>query len=125
MGMLAEKAKALRAKSKILEGRNVISSDDVVKMFGKSGFTVIEIDCCNITDRKTGEPRHYYLMAIKEDETVAIGSGQVLTNILDNLVETCGSIEEMNAALQIEDFILIPEMKRSRNGNRYLDFEVK
>lgn len=121
---IAERAKKLRAKSEILEDRAILPSDEVVKYFGKTGFTVLAVDKMNTTDRKTGENRHYYVIAVKEDKTVAVASGQVLTDLLDNLIEDFGGIEEFNDALAKEDFTLLPEFKRSKNGNRYLDFTV-
>lgn len=121
---IAEKAKNLRKRSTLLEGRDLITSDEIVKIFGKKGLTIDEIDYQKTVDRNTGDPRHYYICAIREDDSVAIGTGQVLTNMLDSLIETYGDIDQFNVALKQEDFTLIPSMKRSKNGNRYLDYEI-
>ncbi len=124
MSNLADKAKALAAKNPILNGREKIDSDKVVELF-KNGFTPKEVARVDIIDKKTGEPKHYYYIAVREDDTVIISSGQVITNMFDQLVNNCGDIESLNAALTSDDsLLLIPSMKKSQNGNRYLDVEV-
>lgn len=124
MSNLADKAKALAAKNPILEGREKIDSDKVVELF-KTGFTPKEVARVDIIDRKTGEPKHYYYIAVKEDDTVVISSGQVLTNLIDLLVNDCEDIESLNDALASDgSLLLIPSMKKSQNGNRYLDIEI-
>lgn len=124
MSNLADKAKALAAKNPILDGREKIDSDKVVELF-KTGFTPKEVARVDIVDRKTGEPKHYYYIAVKEDDTVVISSGQVLTNLIDLLVNDCEDIESLNDALASDDsLLLIPSMKKSQNGNRYLDIEI-
>lgn len=123
MSNLAEMAKAFATKNPILNGREKIDSDKVVELFGK-GFTPKEVARVDITDRKTGEPKHYYYIAVREDDTVIISSGQVLTNVIDHLVNVSNDIESLNAALASDDsLLLIPRMKKSQNGNRYLDIE--
>ena len=123
MSNLAEMAKAFAAKNPILNGREKIDSDKVVELF-KNGFTPKEVARVDITDRKTGEPKHYYYIAVREDDTVIISSGQVLTNVIDHLVNVSNDIESLNAALTSDDsLLLIPRMKKSQNGNRYLDIE--
>lgn len=123
MSNLAEMAKAFATKNPILNGREKIDSDKVVELF-KNGFTPKEVARVDITDRKTGEPKHYYYIAVREDDTVIISSGQVLTNVIDHLVNVSNDIESLNAALASDDsLLLIPRMKKSQNGNRYLDIE--
>ena len=123
MSNLAEMAKSFATKNPILNGREKIDSDKVVELFGK-GFTPKEVARVDITDRKTGEPKHYYYIAVREDDTVIISSGQVLTNVLDQLITNCGDIAALNAALTSDDsLLLIPRIKKSQNGNRYLDIE--
>ena len=123
MSNLAEMAKAFATKNPILNGREKIDSDKVVELFGK-GFTPKEVARVDITDRKTGDPKHYYYIAVREDDTVIISSGQVLTNVIDHLVNVSNDIESLNAALASDDsLLLIPRMKKSQNGNRYLDIE--
>ena len=123
MSNLAEMAKAFATKNPILNGREKIDSDKVVELF-KNGFTPKEVARVDITDRKTGEPKHYYYIAVREDDTVIISSGQVLTNVFDHLVNVSNDIESLNAALASDDsLLLIPRMKKSQNGNRYLDIE--
>ena len=124
MGNLAAMAKAFATSNPILNGREKIDSDTLVKSFGK-GFTPKEVSRVDITDRKTGDPKHYYYIAIREDDTVVISSGQVLTNLLDQLVSTCGDVESLNASLESDDsLLLIPKMERSKNGNKYLNITV-
>ena len=123
MSNLAEMAKAFATKNPILNGREKIDSDKVVELF-KNGFTPKEVARVDITDRKTGEPKHYYYIAVREDDSVIISSGQVLTNVIDHLVNISNDIESLNAALASDDsLLLIPRMKKSQNGNRYLDIE--
>lgn len=123
MSNLAELAKSFATKNPILNGREKIDSDKVVELF-KNGFTPKEVARVDITDRKTGEPKHYYYIAVREDDTVIISSGQVLTNVIDHLVNVSNDIESLNAALASDDsLLLIPRMKKSQNGNRYLDIE--
>ena len=123
MSNLAEMAKAFATKNPILNGREKIDSDKVIELF-KTGFTPKEVARVDITDRKTGEPKHYYYIAVREDDTVIISSGQVLTNVIDHLVNVSNDIESLNAALASDDsLLLIPRMKKSQNGNRYLDIE--
>lgn len=123
MSNLAEMAKAFATKNPILNGREKIDSDKVVELF-KTGFTPKEVSRVDITDRKTGEPKHYYYIAVREDDTVIISSGQVLTNVIDHLVNVSNDIDSLNAALASDDsLLLIPRMKKSQNGNRYLDIE--
>lgn len=123
MSNLAEMAKAFATKNPILNGREKIDSDKVVELF-KNGFTPKEVARVDITDRKTGEPKHYYYIAVREDDTVIISSGQVLTNVIDHLVNVSNDIDSLNAALASDDsLLLIPRMKKSQNGNRYLDIE--
>lgn len=123
MSNLAEMAKAFATKNPILNGREKIDSDKVVELF-KNGFTPKEVARVDITDRKTGEPKHYYYIAVREDDTIIISSGQVLTNVIDHLVNVSNDIDSLNAALASDDsLLLIPRMKKSQNGNRYLDIE--
>lgn len=123
MSNLADMAKAFATKNPILNGREKIDSDKVVELF-KNGFTPKEVARVDITDRKTGEAKHYYYIAVREDDTVIISSGQVLTNVIDHLVNVSNDIESLNAALASDDsLLLIPRMKKSQNGNRYLDIE--
>lgn len=123
MSNLADMAKAFATKNPILNGREKIDSDKVVELF-KNGFTPKEVARVDITDRKTGEPKHYYYIAVREDDTVIISSGQVLTNVFDHLVNVSNDIDSLNAALASDDsLLLIPRMKKSQNGNRYLDIE--
>lgn len=123
MSNLANMAKAFATKNPILNGREKIDSDKVVELF-KTGFTPKEVARVDITDRKTGEPKHYYYIAVREDDTVIISSGQVLTNVFDHLVNVSNDIDSLNAALASDDsLLLIPKMKKSQNGNRYLDIE--
>lgn len=123
MSNLADMAKAYATKNPILNGREKIDSDKVVELF-KTGFTPKEVARVDITDRKTGEPKHYYYIAVREDDTVIISSGQVLTSILDQLVANCGDVAALNAVLEIDNsLLLIPWMKKSQNGNRYLDID--
>ena len=124
MSNLANMAKSFANSNPILNGREKIDSDTIVKSFSK-GFTPKEVARVDITDRNTGEPKHYYYIAIKEDDTVIISSGHVLTNLLDQLATTCGDVDSLNAALATDDsLLLIPSMKKSKNGNRYLDITV-
>ena len=123
MSNLADMAKTFATKNPILNGREKIDSDKVVELF-KNGFTPKEVARVDITDRKTGEPKHYYYIAVREDDTVIISSGQVLTNVFDHLVNVSNDIDSLNAALASDDsLLLIPRMKKSQNGNRYLDIE--
>lgn len=123
MSNLASMAKSFATKNPILNGREKIDSDKVVELF-KTGFTPKEVARVDITDRKTGDPKHYYYIAVREDDTVIISSGQVLTNVIDHLVNVSNDIESLNAALASDDsLLLIPRMKKSQNGNRYLDIE--
>ena len=124
MSNLASMAKSIATKNPILNGREKIDSDKVVELF-KNGFTPKEVARVDVNDRKTGEPKHYYYIAVREDDTVIISSGQVLTNLLDNLVNINNDLDALNAALASDDsLLLIPRMKKSQNGNRYLDIEV-
>lgn len=124
MSNLASMAKSIATKNPILNGREKIDSDKVVELF-KTGFTPKEVARVDVNDRKTGEPKHYYYIAVREDDTVIISSGQVLTNLLDNLVNINNDLDALNAALASDDsLLLIPRMKKSQNGNRYLDIEI-
>lgn len=125
MGNLADMARSLAASNPILSGREKIDSDTLVRSFGKSGFSPKEVARADIVDKKTGEPKHYYYIAIREDDTVIVTSGQVLTNLIDQLVTTCGDVESLNSSLAADDsLVLIPSMKKSKNGNRYLDIQI-
>lgn len=124
MSNLADLAKSFANSNPILNGREKIDSDTLVRSFGK-GFTPKEVSRADIIDKKTGEPKHYYYIAIREDDTVIVTSGQVLTNLIDQLVTTCGDVESLNASLAADDsLVLIPSMKKSKNGNRYLDITI-
>lgn len=125
MSTLAERTRKLMEKNPILEGRNKIDSETVVRMFGKSFFTPKEVARVDIIDRKTGEPKHYYYVAIREDDTVIISSGHVLTNMLDGIISEVGSIEDFNKELETDDtFRLVPAMIRGKSGNRYMDVDL-
>lgn len=124
MSNLADLAKSFANSNPILNGREKIDSDTLVRSFGK-GFTPKEVSRADIIDKKTGEPKHYYYIAIREDDTVIVTSGQVLTNLIDQLVTTCGDVDSLNASLAADDsLVLIPSMKKSKNGNRYLDITI-
>lgn len=121
---LSDIAKEVLSGNPILDGRTKIDSDKTVALFGQRGFTVAEISRNDITDKKTGEPKHYYYVAVKEDDTVIISSGQVFTTFLDRMIDRVGSIEEFNAACEVEEFILKPEFVKSKNGNKYMNVTV-
>lgn len=124
MSNLADLAKSFANSNPILNGREKIDSDTLVRSFGK-GFTPKEVSRADIIDKKTGEPKHYYYIAIREDDTVIVTSGQVLTNLIDQLVTTCGDVDSLNASLAADDsLVLVPSMKKSKNGNRYLDITI-
>ena len=119
---LGAMAKKVMAADPILEGREKMDTQDVVRIYGKKGFTVKEISRRDITDRKTGEAKHYYYVAIKEDDTVIITTGQVFTDFLDRIVSEVGSVEEFNAIANYpdEDFVLYPEIVKGKSGNKYM-----
>lgn len=124
MSTLAKRAAALAAKDPIMEGRSKIDSSEVVRLYGKTGFTVKEISRRDITDQKTGLEKHFYYVRIDEDDTVIISTGQAFTGLLDKLVDDCGSVEEFNAIAADDDFMLLPAMKRSANGNKYMNVTI-
>lgn len=124
MSTLAKRAAAIAAKDPIMEGRSKIDSAEVVRLYGKRGFTVKEISRRDIVDQKTGLEKHFYYVRIAEDDTIIISTGQAFTGLLDKLVEDIGSVEEFNKIAEDDDFMLIPEMVRSANGNKYMKVTI-
>lgn len=123
LGSIADK---VNQQDPILNGRERIDSADTVRLFGKNGFTIREVSRKDIVDKKTGEPKHYYYIRVEEDDTVIISSGQVLTEFLDKIInsEDVGSVELFNEYASKDTFTLLPELKKSKGGNRYLDVTV-
>ena len=86
--------------SSLVVGREKLSTDEVIDRYPK-GFTVVQVDKVRLIDKKSGEIDDFVVALIKEDEEVFIFGGTILTNIVDEWVEACGDLDQVNTELTL------------------------
>ena len=114
-------AKKVTSGSFITEGREKIDMEDVIRLYGKKGVTIL--GCDMLTDSK-GKP--FGAFAFKEDVNKFFFGGQILNEIAEKWVaDYDGDYKAMSEALADEGGVkVLLGSKKSKNGNTYTTVEV-
>ena len=122
--MFAEMAKKAVANSAVREGRERISTEEIIAAY-PNGITITEFDI--LTKRNGNELTNFPTFAFAEDVTKYFNGGSSLSKIVNGwLGHFDGDIEACNAALRASGgckIRLLP-MQRTGNGNNFVPVEV-
>ena len=122
--MFAEMAKKAVANSAVREGRERISTEEIISTY-PNGITITEFDI--LTKRNGDALVNFPTFAFAEDITKYFNGGSSLSKIVDGwLAHFEGDIEACNAALRASGgckIRLLP-MQRTGNGNNFVPVEV-
>lgn len=119
--MFAQLAKRATTLSTIMEGREKITTEDVINSF-PNGITITEFDVITTTN-ENGMPSTYPVLAFAEDVNKFIYGGKALNDIVTTwLANFDGDIEATSAALKAAGGVKIKlvsaKTKQGRNFTR-------
>lgn len=122
--MFANMARKAVANSEVREGRERISTDEIIDKY-PNGVTIIGFDI--LTKRKDNELTTFPTFAFAEDDTLYFNGGTSLKKITEEwLIHFEGDIEAANAALKAAGGCkvkLLPSV-RTDSGNNFTPVEV-
>lgn len=122
--MFAAMAQKAVANSQVREGRERISTEEIVSHY-PDGVTIIEFDM--LSKRNGAELTTFPTFAFAEDETKYFNGGTSLKKIVDEWLQHFeGDIDACNAALKAAGgckIRLLPSI-RTGNGNNFVPVEV-
>ena len=122
--MFAEMAKKAVANSSVREGRERISTEEIISTY-PNGITITEFDI--LTKRNGNEFVNFPTFAFAEDVTKYFNGGSSLSKIVNGWLDHFeGDIEACNAALRASGgckIRLLP-MQRTGSGNNFVPVEV-
>jgi predicted ThiF/HesA family dinucleotide-utilizing enzyme len=117
MGKLNDLAKKASGVSAITEGKTKLSTADVIKRF-PNGFTISAVDVFG-----TGAEA-YAVINIAEDANVYFFGGKALTEMVNNFVNMCGSVDEVNTQLALEPVKIKLTQTKTKTNRDFTSFEV-
>lgn len=122
--MFAELAKKAVANSSVREGRERMSTDEIIRNY-PDGVTITEFDL--LTKRNGADIMTFPTFAFAEDVTKYFNGGVMLKKIVEGWVARFdGDIEACNAALRAGGGCKIKLLPPTRtgNGNNFVPVEV-
>lgn len=117
MGKLNDMARKASGVSELTEGRTKLTTEEVIKKY-PNGVTIKAMDMFG-----TGDQR-YAVVNIVEDDKVYFFGGQAITGMLDNFIEMCGTVDEVNAQLAAEPIKIKLTKGKTKAGRDFTSFEV-
>ena len=103
--------------SPLVEGRNKVDLDDVIKKYPK-GVTIVGFDLVETTN-EAGESETYPIIIIKEDPSIFFFGGSVLNKIVHKWIEAEGdTVENVSNALAGEGGVKVILKKGKTKSNR-------
>lgn len=124
MSRFADKAKAIQAKSPVMEGREKLVIEDVIRIYPE-GVTVNRFDILH-TREKDGTTKDYVAFNIAEDDKVFVNGGKGMLDIAMAWVEDFdGDITGAAEALYAEGGVKIKFTKtKTKSGNNFIRPDV-
>lgn len=122
--MFAQLAKRATTLSPIMEGREKISTEDVIKSF-PNGITITEFDVITTTDAN-GVPNTYPVIAFAEDVNKFIYGGKALNDIVTTwLANFEGDVETTSNALKAAGGVKIKMVSdKTKQGRNFTRIEI-
>lgn len=122
--MFASLAKRATTLSPLMEGREKLSTDAVIKQY-PNGITITEFDVITTPD-KNGNPSTYPVIAFAEDTQKFIYGGKALMDIVTMwLANFDGDVETTSKALKSAGGVKVKMTSdRTKQGNNFTRIDV-
>lgn len=114
---LTQIAKESIAKSPIMEGKNKITTEEVVKDFA-GGITLCDVDMIQ------GDNGMYPVFNFVENPGVFLCGGTLLTKIVENWIAQCGSLAEVRRNLNEENVKVKLSQGKTKNNRNIVNVEI-
>lgn len=122
--MFAQLAKRATTLSILMEGKEKISTEDIIKKYPE-GITINEFDVITTTDAH-GVPQTYPVMCFKEDSTKFLYGGKALNDIATTwLANFEGDVEATSNALKAAGGVKIKMVAdKTKQGRNFTRIEI-
>lgn len=110
MNKLRELAKELTSLSPIMEGREKVSTEEIIKGDTRGEITINKIDMV-----KSGD-KGYPVILYAEDDSKFYCGGMVLKKICEGWIDYCGSVDKVNDMLAKDPVKVRLEEGRTKDG---------
>lgn len=118
MGRLKNLAKSATAMNAIMDGREKISVDDIIKFY-PNGLTLNRVAMINKPDGND-----YPAFTYVEDDTKFFTGGTALTKIVNSWLADLGDIETVNSELTAEPVKVKLTKIKTRNGHNFVKADI-
>ena len=118
MGRLKNLAKSATAMNAIMDGREKISVDDIIKFY-PNGLT---LNCVAMINNPDGND--YPAFTYIEDDTKFFTGGTALTKIVSSWLADLGDIETVNSELTAEPVKVKLTKIKTRSGRNFVKADI-